>query len=96
LAYCTFSSDCTHLAYCTFSIDCTFGLLHDVNCSAYTRLTEVACKDAAVAKAARLQHKQQLGEKGFQLIDGATLDCCGLKATLYQAPPHGLQPACTL
>jgi len=55
----------------------------------------MACEDATVAKAARLQHKQQLGEKGFQLIDGATLDCCGLKATLYQAPPHGLQPACT-
>ena len=47
----------------------------------------MACEDATVAKAARLQHKQQLGEKGFQLIDGATLDCCGLKATLYQASP---------
>ena len=56
----------------------------------------MACEDAAVAKAACLQHKQQLGEEGLQLVDGAALDCCGLKATLYQAPPHRLQPACTL
>lgn len=65
-------------------------------CTAYTRLTGMACQDATVTKAARLQHKQQLGEKGFQLVDGATLDCCGLKATLNQASPHGLQPTCTL
>ena len=39
----------------------------------------MACEDVTVAKAVCLQHKQQLGEKGFQLIDGATLDCCGLK-----------------
>lgn len=54
----------------------------------------MACQDATVAKAARLQHKQQLGQKSFQLVDCATLDCCGLKATLNQAPPHGLQPTC--
>ena len=70
--------------------------LHLAYCTACARLTGVACQDATVAEAPRLQHEQQLGEEGFQLVDGATLDCRGLKATLNQTPPHGLQPACTL
>ena len=55
----------------------------------------MAREDAAVAQAACLQHKQQLGQQPLQLVDGPALDCRALKAALYQAPPHRLQPACT-
>ena len=59
------------------------------------QLTGVAGEDAAVAQAARLQHKQQLGQQPLQLIDGPALHCSALKAALNQAPPHRFQPPCS-
>ena len=59
------------------------------------QLTGLAGEDAAVAQAARLQHKQQLGQQPLQLIDGPALHCSALKAALNQASPHCFQPPCT-
>lgn len=80
----------SHAAASTWRYNC----ITKVETTTSARLTGVASQDAAVAQAASLQHKQQLGEQPLQLVDGAALHSRALKPTFNQAPPHRLQPAC--